>query len=270
MYEAYYGLKMKPFSKTPDPRFLYMSKAHAEALARLQYGVEEKEFMLLTGEIGSGKTTLSRALIDSLNSFHQIVLIINPRLSPASLLKIIALGINVDKPSRSKNDILEDIYDSLYNLYKEGKVPVIIIDEAQLIPGKETFEELRLLTNFQLDDTNLLSLVIIGQPDLRKRLEGKAYQSLRQRIGLLYHLGGLNEDEVSAYISHRIAVAGREERIFSGDAIRSVHRHSGGIPRKINNICSYALLEGFGRGVNLIDEEIVEDVSYELGFALKG
>lgn len=270
MYEEYYGLKMKPFSKTPDPRFLYMSKAHAEALARLQYGVEEKEFMLLTGEIGSGKTTLSRALIDSLNSSHQIILIINPRLSPANLLKTIAVGINIDKASRSKNDILKDIYDSLYTLYEGGRVPVIIIDEAQLIPGKETFEELRLLTNFQLDDANLLSLIIIGQPDLRKRLEGKAYQSLRQRIGLLYHLEGLNEEEIGAYINHRIAVAGREDRIFSDDAIKAIHRHSGGIPRKINNICSYALLEGFGRGVDIIDEEIIEDVSTELSFALKG
>lgn len=275
MYEAYYGLKMKPFSKTPDPRFLYMSKAHAEALARLQYGVEEKEFMLLTGEIGSGKTTLSRALIDSLNTesssgSHQIILIINPRLSPTNLLKTLATGIGMDRPPRYRNDILEEIYKYLYTLYTEGKVPVIIIDEAQLIPGKETFEELRLLTNFQLDDANLFSLILIGQTDLRKRLEGKAYQSLRQRIGLLYHLEGLSEEEVGAYINHRMAVAGREERIFSDGALRSIYRHSGGIPRKINNICSYALLEGFGRGVNLIEEEIIEDVAEELGFALKG
>lgn len=270
MYEEFYGLKMKPFSKTPDPRFLYMSKAHAEALARLQYGVEEKEFILLTGEIGSGKTTLSRALIDSLNSSHQIVLIINPRLSPINLLKTLAMGINIDRPPRSRNGVLEDIYSSLYNLYTEGRVPVIIIDEAQLIPGKETFEEIRLLTNFQLDDANLFSLVLIGQPDLRKRLEGKTYQSLRQRIGLLYHLEGLSEEEVSSYINHRMAIAGREERIFSDGALRSIFRHSGGIPRKINNLSSYALLEGFGRGVNLIGEEIIEDVAEELGFALKG
>jgi type II secretory pathway predicted ATPase ExeA len=269
MYEAYYGFKMKPFSKTPDPRFLYMSKAHAEALARLQYGVEEKEFILLTGEIGSGKTTLSRALIDSLNSSHQIILIINPRLSPTNLLKTLAKGFSIDRLPRSRNDILEEIYNSLYNLYTEGRVPVIIIDEAQIIPGRETFEEIRLLTNFQLDDTNLFSLMLIGQPDLRKRLEGKAYQSLRQRIGLLYHLGGLSEEEVSAYISHRMAVAGREEKTFSDGAIRSIHRYSGGIPRKINSLCTYALLEGFGKGISLIDEEIIEDVAGELGFTLK-
>jgi type II secretory pathway predicted ATPase ExeA len=270
MYEEYYGFKMKPFSKTPDPRFLYMSKGHAEALARLQYGVEEKEFILLTGEIGSGKTTLSRALIDSLNSSHKIVLIINPRLSPVNLLKTLANGFGIDRPSRSRNNILEVIYNSLYNLYTEGNVPIIIIDEAQLIPSKDTFEEIRLLTNFQLDDTNLLSIVLIGQPDLRKRLEGKSYQSLRQRIGLLYHLEGLTEEEVYAYINHRISIAGREERTFTESAIRSVHRHSGGIPRKINNLCTYALLEGFGRGVSLIEEDIIEDVAGELGFALKG
>lgn len=269
MYEDYYGFKVKPFSKTPDPRFLYMSNAHAEALARLQYGVEEKEFILLTGAIGSGKTTLSRALIDSLNSSHQIVLIINPRLSPINLLKTLAIGIGIDQPLRSRNKILEDIYNSLYNLYTEGRVPVIIIDEAQLIPSKDTFEEIRLLTNFQLDDTNLLSLILIGQPDLRKRLERKTYQSLRQRIGLLYHLEGLSEEEVIAYINYRMSVAGREERTFTDGAIRSIHRHSGGIPRKINNLCTYALLEGFGRGVNLIDENIIEDVAGELGFVLK-
>jgi len=270
MYEEYYGLKMKPFSKTPDPRFLYMSKAHAEALARLQYGVEEKEFIILTGEIGSGKTTLSRALIDSLNSSHQIVLIINPRLSPTNLLKALATKIGIGQPPRSRNDILEEVYSSLYNHYTEGRVPVIIIDEAQLIPSKETFEELRLLTNFQLDDVNLFSLILIGQPDLRKRLEGKGYQSLRQRVGLLYHLGGLTEEEVSAYISHRMSVAGREEKTFTDGAIRAIHRYTDGIPRKINNLCNYALLEGFGKGVNLIEEDIIEDVAEELGFALRG
>ncbi len=269
MYEEYYGLKMKPFSKTPDPRFLYMSKAHAEALARLQYGVEEKEFMLLTGEIGSGKTTLSRALIDSLNSMHQVILVINPRLSPTNLLITLANGIGINQPPRSKNSILKEIYNSLYNHYSGGRIPVVIIDEAQLIPGKDTFEELRLLTNFQLDDANLFSLILIGQPDLRKRLEGKAYQSLRQRIGLLYHLGGLTEEEVNAYINHRMSVAGGDGRAFTEGALKSIHRHSGGIPRKINNLCNYGLLEGFGKGVSMIDENIIEDVAEELGFALR-
>jgi type II secretory pathway predicted ATPase ExeA len=260
MYEEFYGLKEKPFSRTPDPRFLYESAKHAEALARLQHAVEEQDIILLTGEIGSGKTTLSRALIDSLDESYHPVLIINPRLSPSQLLLTVALRLGMDDRGRHKHGILEGINGKLYELYEAGKRPVIIIDESQLIPGRPTFEEIRLLTNFQLDDRNLLALVLIGQTELKDRLDRKPYRALRQRIGMQYHLGPLDRDETAAYVAHRLKVAGREAPLFDAAALDVVFNHSGGVPRLVNIIAGNALVEGFGRGVDLIGPEIIEDV----------
>lgn len=264
MYETFFGLKSRPFSKTPDPKFLFYSKSHEEAFARLQHGVEEKELILLTGEVGSGKTTLSRALMDSLGEQYRIISIINPRLTPAQFLRSLAKRFDIDS-THSKDDMLEIIYEKVYEDYTNGVTPVIIIDEAQLIPDKGTFDEIRLLTNFQLDEENLLSLILIGQPDLRKRLERKAYLPLRQRIGLRYHLNPLNNDEIKEYIAHRLSVAGRSEPLFSAEAIEAICKFSQGIPRNINNIASNSLLEGFGTGVQQISKEIVYDVVHELG-----
>src|SRR6266851_532179 len=155
MFEEHFGFTAKPFGKTPDPSFLYESDQHKEALARLEYAVEEKELSLLVGEIGSGKTTLSRALIDRIGDARPVVLLINPGLTPA----------------RFRNDLLDQIHAKLFELYEAGREPVLIIDEAQLIPTKSTFDEIRLLTNFQLDDQNLLSVLLIGQPELEARLD---------------------------------------------------------------------------------------------------
>lgn len=264
MYEAFFGLKIRPFSKTPDPKFLFYSKSHEEALARLQYGVEEKELILLTGEVGSGKTTLSRALMDSLGEEYRTISILNPRLTPTQFLRSVAKGFDIDT-TRSKDTLLETIYEKVYEDYTNKITPVIIIDEAQLIPYKNTFEEIRLLTNFQLDEENLLSLILIGQPDLRKRLKRKPYLPLRQRIGLRYHLNPLSNDEIKEYIAHRLRVAGRTDPLFSEEAIEALCKFSQGIPRNINNIASNSLLEGFGTEVQLISKEIVYDVVYELG-----
>ena len=260
MYEEFYGLKEKPFSKTPDPRFLYQSRKHAEALARLQHAVEEQDIVLLTGEIGSGKTTLSRAFIDALDASYRPLLIINPRLSPSQLLHTVALRLGMDDVSRYRHGILEGINGRLFELYEEGKRPVIIIDEAQLIPGKSTFEELRLLTNFQLDDRNLLSLVLIGQTELRERLTKKPYRALKQRIGMQYHLGPLDAEETEAYVLHRLKVAGREEPLFDAQAQALLYQYSEGVPRRINTIAGNALVEGSGRETAIIGPEIIESV----------
>ncbi|MEW6068843.1 MAG: tRNA (adenosine(37)-N6)-threonylcarbamoyltransferase complex ATPase subunit type 1 TsaE [Nitrospirota bacterium] len=265
MYEDFYGLKQKPFTKTPDPRFLFLSKTHEEALARLQYAVEEKELILLTGEIGSGKTTLTRALIDSLDEKHRIILVINPMLTPLQFLRTIAKRFDLDIPYNFKDNLLEAIYEKVYKDYESGICPVIIIDEAQLIPSKGTFEEIRLLTNFQLDDTNLLSLILVGQTDLRRRLNHKTYLPLRQRIGLYYHLGPLTEDEIEDYINHRLRVSGLGHPLFTDEAIKKIYQYSGGIPRMINNIATSALLEGFGKSLKSIDEYIINNAARELG-----
>jgi type II secretory pathway predicted ATPase ExeA len=260
MYEEFYRLKEKPFGKTPDPRFLYQSRKHAEALARMQHAVEEQDIVLLTGEIGSGKTTLSRAFIDSLDESYHPLLIINPRLSPSQLLRTVALRLGMEDAGRHRHGILEGINARLYELYETGKRPVLIIDEAQLIPGKATFEELRLLTNFQLDDRNLLAIVLIGQTELRDRLQKKQYRALRQRVGMQYHLGALDHEETGAYVRHRLEIAGRSTPLFDGRAVELLYEHSGGVPRRINIIAGNALVEGFGRSAEMISGEIVEDV----------
>lgn len=268
MYKEFYGLTSKPFSKTPDPSFLYKGKVHNEALARLIYAVEERELLLLTGEIGSGKTTLSRALIDSLDEdrFH-VILIINPRLTPTQFLKTVAARLGVDKTKFYRNDVLEQIYGKLYEFYENDVCPVIIIDEAQLIPSKQTFDEIRLLTNFQLDDTNLFSLALIGQPELRKRLDHKAYRALKQRIGMQYHLQPLNLKEVEKYLEYRLTIAGRKAKLFDDRAVELIAEYSGGIPRVINNIAANTMLEGLGREAEIITGAIVENVAGDLGIA---
>lgn len=265
MFEEFYGLKTKPFSKTPDPRFLFLSKKHEEALARLQYAVEERELILLTGDVGCGKTTLTRALMDMLGEQYRVINIINPVLSPAQFLRTIAKRMDINIPSIYKADLLDAIYEKVYQEHEAGVSFVLIIDEAQLIPTKDTFEEIRLLTNFQLDYTNLLSLILVGQTDLRKRLNHKTYIPLKQRIGLFFHLGPIDEDEIKEYVMHRLKMSGREDVLFTDGALAALHRHSGGIPRLINSIATSALLDGFAQDVQIIDEPLIEDASRELG-----
>lgn len=252
MFEQFFGFTTKPFGKTPDPGFLYESQQHAEALARLEYAVEEKELSLLVGEIGSGKTTLSRALIDRIGEARPVVLLINPRLTPAQLLRSIASGLGLT-PARFRNDLLDQIHAKLFELYEAGREPVLIIDEAQLIPTKSTFDEIRLLTNFQLDDQNLLSVLLIGQPELEARLERAPYAPLRQRIGMRYRLGPLSLEETERYIEHRIRVAGGSRNPFTNEAVRAMYDVSGGIPRLLNTLATTALLDAYGDDARTID-----------------
>ncbi|MDA8106860.1 MAG: tRNA (adenosine(37)-N6)-threonylcarbamoyltransferase complex ATPase subunit type 1 TsaE [Nitrospiraceae bacterium] len=265
MFEEFYGLTVKPFSKTPDPKFLFLSKSHEEALARLQYAVEEKEMVLLTGEVGCGKTTLTRALMDALGDQYRIITIINPVLSPAQFLRTVAKRMDINIPSVYKADLLDAIYEKVYQDHESGMTHVIIIDEAQLIPTKDTFEEIRLLTNFQLDYTNLLSVVLVGQTDLRRRLSHKTYLPLRQRIGLFYHLGPISGSEIKGYVMFRLKMAGREEVLFTDAALSSLQRYSGGVPRVINSIATSALLDGFSKEIMVIDGSLIEDAAKELG-----
>lgn len=264
MYEAFYGLRERPFSKTPDPRFLFMGSSHREALARLQYAVEERDMVLLTGGIGCGKTTLSRALTDSLDARYKVMLLINPRLTPLEFLRSLALRLEIAEPARFKADLLEQIGTALYRCHEQGVCPVLMIDEAQLVPHKETFDEIRLLTNFQLDDRNLICVVLIGQGELRQRLRHRAYEPLRQRIGMQYDLRPLNRDEVADYLDFRLTTAGGAPGLFSPGAVEQLCRYSGGIPRMINHAASLALLEGFGREARLIDETVMASVMLEL------
>lgn len=264
MYKEFYGLTERPFSKTPDPRFMYLSQQHKEALSRLVYAVEERDLILLTGEIGCGKTTLSRALIDELDDSYKVILLINPRLSPMEFLRSLAVRLDIDEPARFKAELLEQIANALYALYEQGRCPVLIVDEAQLVPHKETFDEIRLLTNFQLDDQNLISVVLMGQPELRKRLSHRAYEALRQRFGLQYDLKPLPREELAEYLDFRLEVASGTKNLFQSDAIDVIYDYSGGIPRKINHAATLALLEGYGRDKKSIDAVVMNAVMAEL------
>ncbi len=265
MYEEFYGFRAKPFSKTPDPRFLFLSRTHEEALARLQYAVEEREIAVLTGEIGCGKTTLTRALMDSLDEKHRVIVIVNPRLTSTDFIKTLCGRLQCAESSRYKSELLDALYEKFYEDYRAGVTPVLIIDEAHLIPYRETFEEIRLLTNFQMDDTNLLSLILVGQPDLRRKLQLPSLLAFRQRVGLFCHLDFIGEDEIRSYIAHRMTVGGRDEPLFTDDAIRSIYRCSKGVPRMINSLANMSLLEGFARDAETIDEPLILAAAKEIG-----
>jgi len=264
MYKAFYGLMEKPFSKTPDPRFLFMSSGHQEALARLEYAIEESEIALLTGEIGCGKTTLSRALMDRAGSRYHFLFVFNPRLTADELLRVIASGLEVATPSLRKDALLSEITGALYRMHQEGRMPVLVIDEAQMIPDRELFDELRLLTNFQLDDKNLLSVIIMGQPELRSMLASPVYEPFRQRISLSFHLSPLSLEETLEYLDFRVVAAGGEPGLFSPDAVQRIFELSGGVPRRINAVATNALLIGYGRDSSWIDAEIVSECAAEL------
>jgi type II secretory pathway predicted ATPase ExeA len=256
MFEAHFGLREKPFRKTPDPRYLFLNESYEEALEQLLYAVEERDLALLTGEVGSGKTLLSRTLVDRLGDRYEVGMILNPRLSPRQFLRTVVSELGVKEPRFHAADLLHQIHDRLLELDEANRPALLIVDEAHLIPGKGTFEEIRLLTNFQLDDRNLIAVVLIGQPELRERLQHRSYRALTQRIGAQFHLLPLDEPDSTAYVRHRLRIAGGKDDVFTEGALRVLHRASGGLPRVLNHLATQALLEGLGRGVTTVDEEI--------------
>jgi general secretion pathway protein A len=265
MYEAYWNLREKPFENTPDPRFIYYSKKHEEALMRMMYAVkEDKGAAMLTGEYGSGKTLLSRIVIDELikNKFYEVALVTYPQLSSTQFIQELIYQLENVNVKDDKPLLLHRLQDRIYRNFKENKKTVIIIDEAQIIRNKETFEELRLLLNFQLNDKFLLNLMLIGQPELLKRVA--SIPQLDQRMGIKYHLDALDRKESEEYINNRLAVAGRKEHIFTVEALDAIYDYSGGIPRKINNVCDIALLIGFGQEVREIDKDMIQYVVGDL------
>jgi type II secretory pathway predicted ATPase ExeA len=266
MYERYWGLREKPFRKTPDPRYLFLNETYEEALERLLFAVEEMDLALLTGEVGSGKTLLTRALVDRLGERYEVGMLLNPRLSPRQFLRTTAGELGVKQPRFHATDLLEQIHERLLELDGQGRAALLVIDEAHLIPGKPTFEEIRLLTNFQLDDRNLVAIVLVGQPELRERLRHRAYRALTQRISASFHLVPLGPADTRAYVVHRLGVAGAGRPIFSDDAIARLHVASGGVPRVVNHLATQALLEGMARGATQVDASVVATVAAERDF----
>lgn len=268
MYEQFYGLKEKPFSKTPDPRYLYKSPQHEEALERLLFAIQERELAVLTGDIGSGKTTVSRGAMDTLDENFVIINIINPRLTPTQFLKTIAKRLDIHDIKYFKQDIIEQISEKLAELYEKHLIPVIFIDEAQLIPQKDTIDEIRLLTNYQLDNINLITIILIGQTEFRERLKLKYYDAFRQRIGISYHISALTLEDTEKYINFRLQIAGRSEPLFTATAVELIYKYSHGIPRTINTICNNALLYGYGEELHMIDSKAIEAIIDDIKLSL--
>jgi general secretion pathway protein A len=261
VYLKYWGLSEKPFENTPDPRFLYYSLRYKEALLNLLYTVNEnKGAAMLTGDIGCGKTLIARTLISRLaQGEFEVALITNPRFEEDEFINEILYQFGVESDTKSKIEAVHTLNDFLYKNSQNGIKTVLIIDEAQLIMNDLIFEEIRLLLNFQLDDQFLLTLILIGQPELRAKI--RRLPQLDQRIGIRYHIDHLSLDETGAYIRHRLHHAGRDEEIFGEEAVRFIHRYSEGIPRKINTICDLCLVMGVARNVQRIDQTLVEELT---------
>lgn len=266
MYEKYWGLTEKPFENTPDPRFIYHSAQYEEALARLLYVVRaEKGAGLLTGVFGCGKTLLGRTLFKELDrDIYRTAFITNPLLKHEELLMHIVYNLGgkdlaVHKSEVLVNVILERLNEILEDNMRDGKKTVIIIDEAHVIRNTEVWEELRLILNFQLENKFLLTLLLLGQPELKGLIDSN--KPFAQRIAVKYHLDSLSEDETSGYILHRLSVAGRVEPLFTEESCKLIHNKTGGIPRRINTLCDLALLTGFGKKMAIVDREVIQNIA---------
>jgi general secretion pathway protein A len=268
MYTSFFGLGEKPFAITPDPRYLFMSERHAEALAHLLYGINEAGgFIQLTGEVGTGKTTVVRSLLERMPGHADVAVILNPQLTPVEFVLTICeeLGIFMrDEDASSIKDLVDLLNKRLLEAHAKGRRVVVIVDEAQNLTP-ETLEQVRLLTNLETASQKLLQIILIGQPELREVLARVELRQLAQRITGRYHLDPLSRAETAAYVSHRLKVAGSASGdVFSTAALREVHRLTNGIPRIINVICDRALLGAFTQEQHRIGPSLVRDAASEV------
>src|SRR5262245_2640151 len=267
MYTSFFGLHEKPFAITPDPRYLYLSERHAEALAHLLYGINEAGgFIQLTGEVGTGKTTIIRSLLEQLPEHADVALILNPRITPAEFLLTICeeLGVPVAEPGRGSVKMLMDLLGHhLLAAHAKGRRVVLIVDEAQNLSA-QTLEQVRLLTNLETATTKLLQIILIGQPELRDLLGRPELRQLAQRITGRYHLQPLSSNETLGYVKHRLRVAGSTSEIFTQGALSEAHRLSHGIPRIINVLSDRALLGAFTKEEHRVTGQLVRDAASEV------
>ena len=264
MYTKFYRLDEKPFEITPDPRFLYVTENHKEALAHLIYGIREKKGLtVITGEVGTGKTTLIHTLLKRLNRVDEntrIAYVFNPKLDSADFLQYICEDLGLRVPKRSKGEYIARLNRFLLDSYAQNRNMVLIIDEAQKL-DPELLEEVRLLTNLETATRKLLQIILIGQPELSELLNRPQCLPLKQRISLRYHLNPLNKEETKEYVKRRLRIAGLvNPNIFSRKAIDEIYLYSKGIPRSINIVCDNALLRGYAADQKTIGDKIVREV----------
>ena len=253
MYLDFYGFQEKPFTLTPNPRFVYLSRNHREVLAHLLYGIEDGcGFIAITGEVGTGKTTVLRALLEDLdNDRYRLAFIFNPCVSALDLLRAIQREFAIEGPVAEAGDLLHLLNEFLLRQRREGRTVVLVIDEAQHL-DPVVLEQIRLLSNLETQTDKLIQIVLVGQPELGALLKRRNMRQLNQRISVRYHLGTMDLKDTCEYVRHRLRVAGGDEEIFTPAALKKIHRYSGGLPRLINLACGRALLLGYAREERVI------------------
>ena len=265
MYESFYNLSVKPFELLPNPEFLFFSKSHKKALTYLNYGITERAgFILLTGEVGAGKTTILRNIIKGLSDKVILARVFNTNVSSLQLLAMINEDFGLDVAKKDKITLLRELNEFLIEQYARGMLPTLIIDEAQNLTA-QLLEEVRLLSNLETDQAKLLQIILAGQPELKHTLSRPELRQFRQRISIVCHLNPLNRAEVEEYIYHRLETAGnRNAVVFQEGAIDAVFRFSRGIPRLTNIICDYLMLSGFAEGTRELGLDLVKEVVGEI------
>ncbi len=262
MYKKFYGFREKPFQLVPNPRFLYLSKKHQNALTYLEYGLSEGSgFILLTGDIGSGKTTVIRHILNGIDDDAgiEVAVISSTNVDSGELLGLVMHEFGIEASSDNKAKALDAIFHHLIKQYSRKKRVLLVIDEAQNLSVK-ALEEIRMISNLQTDDQMLLQIILIGQPELKRRLNSAALTQLAQRIAVFYHLGALDRDEIKEYMAFRLEKAGGSKDIFQDDTFDPIYNASGGIPRIINILCDTALVYGYAEGLQRINARVISQV----------
>ena len=264
MYLDHYHLKVKPFNLSPGPEFLWLGEKHKEALATLNYGIQDDlGFLLLTGDVGVGKTALIHQLINNLDSSTIVAHITDPGLGTIDFFKVLAVEFNIPVEFHGKGEFLIELEKFLYAAHSDHKKVLLIVDEAQRLNNK-LLDQIRVLSNIELSDRKLINIFFVGQPEFKNMLMANNNRAIRQRIAINYHIYPLTVSETGQYIEHRLKVAGATQKIFKPDAIREIFRFTGGFPRAINILCDHALLTGYASGIKSINSAVIEECEQEL------
>jgi general secretion pathway protein A len=265
MYTAFYGLREKPFQLSPDPRFLFLAESHREALAHLMFGIEQGEgFIAITGEVGTGKTTLCRTLLQRIEPGTEVAFIFNPQLSATELLEAINMELGLESAGRSRRELMDDLNRFLLEKKRGSRRVLLIVDEAQNLEA-DALEQIRMLSNLETETSKLIQIILLGQPELDAMLESPSLRQLRQRISVRWRLKPLSARETAEYVRHRLRIAaGANRELFTEVALREIHRRSAGIPRLINLLADRALLAGYGVEARTIGVPLVSQAEREL------